>query len=79
MIAHQHPRMHSPAMASADPLQPVKKRLVILLPHKNPLPAFTTRHDVVNSACILKPQWPYHAATQTDYESESFKILISKD
>ena len=79
MIAHQHPRMHSPAMASADPLQSVQKRFVILLPHKNPLPAVTTRHDVVNSTCILKSRWPCHAATQKDYESESMKIFRSKD
>ena len=74
MIADQHPRTRSLAMASADPLQPVQKKLVILLHHKNPLPAATTRHDVVNFACILKPRWPRLAASQTDYESESIKI-----
>ena len=77
MIAHQHPRMHKPAMASADLLQPVQKRLVVLLPHKNPLPAVTTRHDVANSACILKPRWPSHAVPRTDYGSES--MFKSKD
>ena len=79
MIAHQHPRMDLLAMASAHPLQPVQKRLVVFLPHKNPLPAVTTRHDVINFACILKPRWPRLAASQTDYESESIKILRSKD
>ena len=66
MIARQHPCMHSSAMALADLLQPRQKRLVVLLPHKNPLPAVTTRHDVANSACILKPRWPSNAASQTN-------------
>ena len=79
MIPHQHPRMHKPAMASSDPLQPVQKRLVILLPHKNPLPAITKHHDVANSACILKSRWPSNAASQTDYETESMKMVRSKD
>ena len=60
MIAHQHPRMDLPAMASAHSLQPAQKRLVILLSHKNPLPAVTTRHDVIHRARVMEADRTNH-------------------
>jgi hypothetical protein len=41
-------------MALENPLQPMHKRLMILLPDENPLPAVTARHHVVNRAGILE-------------------------
>ena len=64
MIAHQRPRMHPLSMASADPLKPLQKRLVILFLDKSPLPAVTTRHDVINRSRILESWWSGQPALQ---------------
>ena len=59
-LVHQDPGMHPPAVTSADLLQPIQERLVILLPDEDLLSSISAGHQVTHRSRVLESQLPDH-------------------